>query len=259
MPHHAHAGFKLIAVLRVDLGTLPQRPFQTFLRLHCVELVGVLSAPCITAQQHGRPIGEIAGRRVADLTDGEIGVADTAIDIFILFPEAAFELEAPFRRSIVVHRTDRIGQITREVVVDLSEDRKRNGTDTIVRFAGLLTSTGRVFPCHRYPTLVLLQRDDFGVIGNKISNLALEPFGDTIHPANRLKHRSLVIHCLMRGEILPKPRLQHLLRVKQVRSFRRCPDTAARLLCVAAIMAGVQALQVFVLFVQHAEGPQAFQ
>ena len=89
-------------------------------------------------------------------------------------------------------------------MVDLTEDGKGDGANAVVRLAGFLATAGAVFPSHRHAILVLLKRDDLGVIGNEIPDLTLKPFGDAVHPTDGREHGGVVVAGLLCGEIFPQ-------------------------------------------------------
>src|SRR5262245_8052296 len=94
MPGDGDAVFEFGAVLWVKPGTKFNRTPNPVRRRHRGEFVGVRSLKNIGAQQHPAAIAIEAAARIGDLPDGQIGVADAAVDRFVLLPEPAFELQA---------------------------------------------------------------------------------------------------------------------------------------------------------------------
>ncbi|TCS46437.1 hypothetical protein EDD52_1684 [Primorskyibacter sedentarius] len=61
----------------------------------------------------------------------------------------------------------------------------------------------------------------------------------------------------MGGQIFPKPRLQHLLRIEKIRRLGRCANSTAGRLLEATEIADLKTFSLFILLIKHAETAQA--
>src|ERR1700686_387584 len=95
MPSHGNAVVEFLAVLRMNLVAVVAGFLYTLFRRHGCELHGIQTKD-VSTQQYAFASAVKAGTRIADIGDGQVGVGDAAVDMFILFPEAAFELQAAF-------------------------------------------------------------------------------------------------------------------------------------------------------------------
>src|SRR6266404_5136111 len=96
MPRNGYAVFVFRPVLRMNAGAEFDRSGTPFGRRHRSEFVCVRTVEKICAQKH-TPAGAIeASVWIGDLPYRQVGVADAAVDRFVLFPEAALELQTNF-------------------------------------------------------------------------------------------------------------------------------------------------------------------
>src|SRR5215469_1375244 len=108
VPSHRYAIHEFLLILRMNLGTLLDCGSDLLLWRQCRKTkIRQTVAIAIAAKQDSGPACEKPGRRITDIGDGLIGVADAAIDIVIFFPEPALELQSNLERRFIRERIDR--------------------------------------------------------------------------------------------------------------------------------------------------------
>ena len=122
VPGDGDAVVEFLRVLRMNLAAVFHGLRHSLLRRHGGELRGVES-PEIPAEQHALAVAEIAAVRVADIADRQIGVGDAAVDLLVLFPEAALELQSDLDGRRVRDRGDGLRHGRAHLHRDLSENR----------------------------------------------------------------------------------------------------------------------------------------
>jgi hypothetical protein len=192
-------------VLRVDKAAEFDRPPHALFGRHCIELVGE-GAPRVAAEQNGGAVGEKSGRGVADQGDRQVGVTDAAEYGLVLLPEAPLHFQPELHRSLVVHRADDVADFAGEVVVDLSQDRERDGANAVLCRRRLRRSgiVGR-FPGDTNASFVLADRGHPCLVGDQSADLPLEGLPDHVHAAYRLEHGHLELVVAPHAEVAPKP------------------------------------------------------
>src|SRR5215213_3436809 len=132
--------------------------------------------------------GEVVIRRIPHLRDRIVCVADAAVDlVFIVFPETLVRLPAELARRIVDAQCNGVGEILREVVIDLAEQRQGNVADAVVCVdvaapAGLAIANG-----DGHSVVARLDVQHFGVVLNEAPDFTHEAINDLVHAAHWLE------------------------------------------------------------------------
>ena len=131
MPRHDGSGLVLGHGLRVDLINPVEGLFDPLLGGHGRVGEG-LRGRNVGAQQHTLSPGEIVVVRVTDRNVRLVGVGYAAVDLFVVLPETAFELQTDLHRRMGAHVID--GRLQRRANLhrDLAQDRQGNGADAPV-------------------------------------------------------------------------------------------------------------------------------
>src|SRR5262245_5379212 len=110
--------------------------------------------------------------RIGDLSDRQIGVADSAINRFVFLPEPALELQSDFDRRGIGYRVDRSLHAGAYVDLDLAENGEREGADASVSFCQMCNS-GRfdVDVGDGDAAIILLNPGHLCIVANEIVDL----------------------------------------------------------------------------------------
>src|SRR6056297_757087 len=259
VPRHTHTRLELGGILRMDACPVFENPTHPVLGLHRVELVGG-RAPAISAQKDTAARTEVVVRGIADQRDRQVGIADPAIDVLVLLPETAAELEPGLEAVGVVHGLDGARAHAGEIVVDLPEDRERDRADTPVGadlddVAGVLRSD----VARGHAVLVLTERHHLRVVGDQIAHFPREGLRDHVHAAHRLKDRLLVVHRFGVRQPAPEAAVQKRLEIERLGGNTLCVLPTARPALEPAIVARLLAHHIYVIFGKRAIAPERLE
>src|ERR1700679_1589070 len=95
VPCHGDAVVEFAQVLRMNSAAVVHGLLHALPGRHGGELHGI-QTPDVSAQQYSLAAAVVARIGIADIRDGEIRIADAAVNMLILLPEAALELQADF-------------------------------------------------------------------------------------------------------------------------------------------------------------------
>src|SRR5207302_8392629 len=135
-----------------------------------------------------------AAARIGDLPDGQVGVADAALDRLVLLPEPAFELQADFDGGRIGHGVDGRLHPRADVDLDLTQNRKRDRA--YAPFGRRNLRRGWRFGVHvadRDAAIALLNADHLGVVLNEIAALLSERLPAQVHAADRRRHGAIEV------------------------------------------------------------------
>jgi len=112
-------------------------------------------------------------------------MSDPPVDLLVLFPEPAFELQAYLTRVHVGNGIDSPAGIGGKIVIDIAEDWQRDGAYTKV---GRQTSLGALFIiCHCYPLLCIMDSAYFRIEMYDPRQPFLKGSRDPVHATHSLE------------------------------------------------------------------------
>ena len=252
MPGDGDAALELLLVLRVDFRAVLQRVLDAILRRLGGGDIG-RGAEAVAAQEHALALGEEIPLGIADRVVGLVGIADAAIDMVVLLPEAALHLQAHLQRRHVGQLVDGVLHRLADIHRDLAEHRGGDGADAPVGRSGLGRAAGlAVYVGNGDALVALLDLDDLAIVLDQRFQRLAEGLADLAHAALGLEDRGLHVIGEARADRGPQAGLQQLAHLDALAGDRHAVQPAAGIAGIAAMFAGFQAGGVFVVLVQRA-------
>src|SRR6266700_928136 len=218
VPTDRDAVLELLRILRMDLYALAKDLAQTLFRRHGREFKRV-GTEDIAADDHALAGLAVSGGGVTDARDRQIAVGYPAVDMLILLPEFALELQAGLERGSVWYRADRVAHRLTGGHVDLAQNGQRDCADAPVGLGNARRSVDAagVGIGHRDALVALIDFGDLGVEPHHVLDLAIDRHRDLVHAPNGLKDRRLELVVRAAGDGAPQLRAQQFVPVERHR------------------------------------------
>ncbi len=204
--------FKLLCVLRVNLAALAHHFAQALLGRHGRKFKRI-GAKGIGAQQHTFAGLAIAGRWVADFGNGQVGVGDAAVDVVVLLPELALELQARLERPAVGNSLNGVVHGSAHINVDLAQNGQWNGAQAPICLCDVRRGV-RAFGVHvsdRDAVGMLVNLGDLGIELHTVFDLPVQRQGNLVHAAHWLEDGGVVFEVLVFCDAFPQVRAQQFV------------------------------------------------
>src|SRR6516164_9921947 len=171
MPGDRDAVLEFGAILRMQAGTEFDGARNPLGGLHRRKFIGIGVVVKVGAEKDAPARTVESGVWIGDLPNRQIGVADAAVDRFVLLPEAALELQADLDGWRVRHRVDGCFHRAAHIDRDLTQYRKRNRADAPI--GSCLQDRRRRFEVgigDGYAAVVLLDPGHLRLIANEVAD-----------------------------------------------------------------------------------------
>nr|GEU28535.1 hypothetical protein [Tanacetum cinerariifolium] len=196
------------------------REFGAFGRRHGADLDGG-SLVLVVAEHHALFLLPVGRRQRNGVNPAQVGQHVAAVDMVVLFPEAALHLQADLAHRRIRHGCHGLLECVRKIGVDLAQHRQRDRAQAVVGADARHLAADRILVGDGHALVALADVLHLGAVADHLAQAFFECLGNGVHAAHGLEHGGLHREVLHRAVHVAKLGLQQVLEPQRVRRLAR--------------------------------------